>query len=378
MISLVLSTRMRFFEDMMGGLDKVYEAHHIIGSISFILLIHHPLLLAIQAIPKASLVALYLFPGALLSYNLGVIALYIMIFSFLFMVIFRLPYHWWKRTHQMLGFAGIIGGAHALNITSDISIFMPLRYWMAGWIWLGAASFIYMLVFYYRLGSIYKYKVTRIERFFDIVNVYAQPLHRQIIFKPGQFAYVSFSNDGLGSEQHPFSFSSGPEDPEIRFSIKMLGDYTVNVPSVKKGDFMYIKGPYGRFGEVYVSGTKPLVWIVGGIGVTPFLSMMRYENRLKDGRPIEMFYCFTTRDEGVFSDEIHQLSVDRKTMHVHEWCSTEKGRFSISQIETILHQYPDYDVQICGPSPMMDSLQAQLQARGISEERIIFEKFQLI
>ena len=83
MISLILSTRIRFFEDMMGGLDKVYEAHHIIGSISFVLIMHHPLLLAIQAIPHASQVVLYLFPSSLYAYNLGVVALYIMIFSFL-------------------------------------------------------------------------------------------------------------------------------------------------------------------------------------------------------------------------------------------------------------------------------------------------------
>ncbi|PIY68984.1 hypothetical protein COY90_03050 [Candidatus Roizmanbacteria bacterium CG_4_10_14_0_8_um_filter_39_9] len=378
MISLILSTRIRFFEDMMGGLDKVYEAHHIIGSISFVLIMHHPLLLAIQAIPHASQVVLYLFPSSLYAYNLGVVALYIMIFSFLFMVVFKLPYHLWKRTHQMLGFAGILGGAHALNITSDIAVYMPLRYWMMGWIGVGAASFIYMLIFYYRLGSIYKYKVTRIERVLDIVNVYAQPITRKINFKPGQFAYVSFSNKGLGSEQHPFSFSSGPEDPELRFSIKMLGDYTVSIPQIKKGDFMYMKGPYGRFGEVYVNGTKPLVWIVGGIGVTPFLSMLRFQQNLLNERQIEMFYCFTTREGGVFTDEINQLTMKKKSIHVHEWCSTEKGQFSISQIETILHQYPDYDVQICGPGPMMDSLQMQLEVRGVSDDRIIFEKFQLI
>lgn len=377
MISLILSTRIRLTEELIGGLDKVYQTHHILGSISFILLIHHPLLLAIEAMPNASLF-LYLFPSRIFAYNLGIASLYIMIFSFLFMVVFTLPYDLWKRTHQLLGFAGIIGGIHALSVASDISIFLPLRIWMIFWIGTGSISSVYILFLYNHIGSIYRYKITRVEQTLDIVNIHALPVGKKIDYKPGQFAYISFSNETLGSEQHPFSFSSSPQEDELRFSIKMLGDYTVKIPAIQKDDFIYIKGPYGRFGDIYLKGTKPLVWIVGGIGITPFLSMLRYAKHLLHGRTIEMFYCFTTREEGVFVDEIHKLIQDKKSIHLHEWCSTEKGRISLSQIEIILHQYPEYDVQLCGPQPMMNSLQTQLKNRGISDERIVFEKFQMI
>lgn len=378
MIALMLSTRKRFIEDMIGGLDKVYEMHHIVGSVSFVLLINHPLLLAIKALPQASLVSQYLFIGNFLPYNLGVIAMYLMISAFIFMVFVRLPYHVWLRTHQLLGFAGIIGGIHALLITSDISVYLPLRIWMFAWIALGFLSFVYVFLYYKLIASVYVYEVSKIERALDVINISAKPIKRKIPYVPGQFAYIGFNNKNIGSEQHPFSFSSAPHEEEVRFSIKMLGDYTVKLPLLKKGDRMYIKGPYGKFGDVYVNGKRPLVWIVGGIGVTPFLSMLRNENQLVEDRNIVLFYCFSSPEEGMFSEEIKLLVENKKTIEVHEWCSTDRGRFSIPKILEILEKYDTFDVQICGPGPMMESLKQQFEEIGVNSERILFEKFQMI
>jgi predicted ferric reductase len=378
MIALLLSTRKRFIEDMIGGLDKVYEMHHIVGSVSFVLLINHPLLLAIKALPQASLVSQYLFIGNFLPYNLGVIAIYLMISAFVFMVFVRLPYHIWLRTHQLLGFAGIVGGIHALLITSDISVYPPLRIWMIAWIVLGSLSFLYIFLYYKWIASVYVYEVSKIERVLDVINVSARPTKRKIPYVPGQFAYIGFRNNNLGGEQHPFSFSSAPHEEEVRFSIKMLGDYTVKLPLLKKGDRMYIKGPYGKFGDAYINGKRPLVWIVGGIGVTPFLSMLRNENQLVEDRNIVLFYCFSSPEEGMFSEEIKQLVENKKTIEVHEWCSTDRGRFSIPKILEILEKYDTFDVQICGPGPMMESLKQQFEEIGVNSERILFEKFQML
>jgi predicted ferric reductase len=378
MISLILSTRRRFVEDMVGGLDKAYEMHHLVGSLAFILLINHPLLLAIKALPQASLVSQYLFLGNYLPYNLGIIGIYFMILAFIFMVFVKLPYHIWLRTHQLLGFAGIIGSVHAFLITSDISAFFPLRLWMIMWMVLGSISFLYIFIYYKWIASVYVYEVSKIDRALDVINVSAKPINRKISFVPGQFAYIGFDNKNIGGEQHPFSFSSAPQEDEIRFSIKMLGDYTVKLPLLKKGDKMYVKGPYGKFGDVYINGKRPLVWIIGGIGVTPFLSMLRNEKQLLEERSIALFYCFSSQDEGIFSDEINRLADNKKMIEVHEWCSTERGRFSVPKILEILEKYDNYDVQICGPGPMMESLKQQFEEIGVNNERIIFEKFSIL
>ncbi|MBI5465867.1 MAG: ferric reductase, partial [Candidatus Kerfeldbacteria bacterium] len=45
-LTLILSARLKFLENYFGGLNRVYVAHHIFGSIAFILLLFHPLILA--------------------------------------------------------------------------------------------------------------------------------------------------------------------------------------------------------------------------------------------------------------------------------------------------------------------------------------------
>ena len=301
-----------------------------------------------------------------------------MISAFVFMLFVRLPYLFWVRTHQLHWFAGIIGCFHALVITSDISVYPPLRIWIIMWIVFGSLSFLYIFLYYKWIASVYVYEVSKINRSLDVINVSAKPTRRKIPYVPGQFAYIGFKNKNVGGEQHPFSFSSAPYEEEVRFSIKMLGDYTVKLPLLKKGDKMYIKGPYGKFGDVYINGKRPLVWIVGGIGVTPFLSMLRNEKQLVEERNIVLFYCFSSPEEGMFAEEIKQLVENKKTIEVHEWCSTERGRFSIPKILEILEKYDKFDVQICGPGPMMESLKQQFEEIGVNSERILFEKFQML
>ncbi|OGK62573.1 hypothetical protein A2334_03650 [Candidatus Roizmanbacteria bacterium RIFOXYB2_FULL_38_10] len=378
MTSLILTTRIRKVEDFFGGLDRVYGMHHIIGSVSFVLLINHPLLLAVKALPNISLALQYMIPGSFLPYNLGIFALYVMITGLLFIVFIRLPYHVWKGLHTTMGFAGIMGATHALLITSDIAVFLPLRVWMIGWIILGFLGFIYILIFYDIIGPLFTYEITKLDRVLDVVNIYAKPIRKKIEFVPGQFAYISFSNEKLGSEQHPYSFSSAPEEKEIRITAKMFGDYTVKLPFLRVGDRMYLKGPYGKFGDVYIEGKKPLVWIVGGIGVTPFLSMLRHHSQLIEERKILLFYCFSTKEEAIFSDEIKRLISEKKSIEAYEWCSAEKGRFSVNKVLEILEKYHNYDVQICGPGTMIDNLQNQFREIDVDENRVLFERFQMV
>ncbi len=80
----------------------------------------------------------------------------------------------------------------------------------------------------------------------------------------------SFS-DGPSREQHPFTISSGSHS-DLRFSIKASGDFTkALLAGVPVGSAARIEGPYGAFD--YRRGRPHQLWLAGGIGITPFLSM---------------------------------------------------------------------------------------------------------
>ncbi|MFA6513355.1 MAG: ferric reductase-like transmembrane domain-containing protein, partial [Patescibacteria group bacterium] len=266
-MTLIMTTRIKKMEELFGGMDKVYSTHHILGAVSFIFLINHPLLFIVQSLPNLKVASLYLYPGVDLAYNLGIFGIYVMILSFVFMVFIKLPYHIWKITHQSLGLAFLLGAVHSLIIVSDVSAYPPLKIWIGFMIGIGLLSALYTIFFYQHLGPKFSYEIDKIERSLDIINIYLRPLGKKIInFIPGQFVYARFNNQVVGTEPHPFSLSSAPSDPLIRLTIKITGDYTLKLPNLKRGDRTYLFGPYGSFGQNI--NKEKSIWIGGGIGIT--------------------------------------------------------------------------------------------------------------
>ena len=79
--TLIMSSRIRFVENIVGGMDKMMKAHHLLGMVSFLLVIHHPLLLIVKSITLKNVALIYIIPGIDLSYNLGIFSLYILLLS---------------------------------------------------------------------------------------------------------------------------------------------------------------------------------------------------------------------------------------------------------------------------------------------------------
>src|SRR5438105_753381 len=69
--TLLLATRFRFLESLFGGLDRDYKAHALLGSLSFLLLMMHPISLVINVIPNYSLALRYFIPWTALPFDLG-------------------------------------------------------------------------------------------------------------------------------------------------------------------------------------------------------------------------------------------------------------------------------------------------------------------
>jgi predicted ferric reductase len=89
----------------------------------------------------------------------------------------------------------------------------------------------------------------------------------------GQFCYFRFLDGFPGSEEHPFTVASAPSEREIAFCAKAVGDFTAALSRVVPGAPVAVTGPYGVFTLDRAPSDAPLVFVAGGIGITPFLSM---------------------------------------------------------------------------------------------------------
>ena len=204
-------------------------------------------------------------------------------------------------------------------------------------------------------------------------------------FAAGQYAWLTLGETPLSLQQHPFSmFSSAQVRERIEFAIKEAGDFTSTIKDVRPGTRAFLEGPYGAFR--IDRRAEAVVMVVGGIGATPALSMLRTARDLGDRRPFVMIYGNIRQEEIAFRDELETLTnhLELKVVHVlsepePEWAG-ESGNITKEILDRYLAPLGDRDVQyfVCGPPPMMDQVEQALLARGVPHWRLLSERFDFV
>lgn len=374
--SLILSARFHFLENMFYGLNKVYERHSQIGQIAFMMMLFHPLLLLYKYTDLSFSRAIsFLTPNpSTLAINFGIFSLYLLIALIFLTLYFRPKYHIWKWTHKFMGLAFFFGGLHAFLIPSDTSSYMPLRIYIVFVSACALYAFLYHTVFGKYTTPKYSYIVENVNDLGEgITEVNLIPnTNKKLNFKPGQYAFISFESKITGKESHPFSFSSNNTDNKISFTIKNLGDFTSNIKSLEKGTKALIEGPFGKF-SYDTANSKKQIWIAGGIGITPFLSMAKSITH-ENGYEVDLYYCVRNPKEAVYLNEL--LSINNPQIKIIPHYSDTAGFINANIIKEksgIL----DKSIFICSPVSMIRALKKQFKNNGISLGSIYSEEFSL-
>lgn len=369
----ILTTRWNMVEKLFGGLDKVYRVHHMVSGIAFVMLLYHPLLLALKALPDVNFALRYLIPTNNYTNNAGLFALSLMIALLVLTIFVNLPYHIWLKTHQFFSVVLFSAAIHIFLISSDISRSLPLRIWM--FFWLAVALFsIFDNLFLSKLYRPFlKYKIARVTLLADLVEIILEPMGKVLKYKPGQFAYLSIANHpGITSEVHPYSIASHPSANYLRFAIKTLGDHTETLHLLREGDIVLVRGSFGLFGSrIYTK--KPVVLIGAGIGITPILSLVP-EALARRSTQTSVIYLTKSKAEAVYDTELSSYKYPEFfKYHLHR--SADQGRLCLDHLKALgidLHQSLYF---ICGPIALSRSLEDQLNKIGVKSQNIIYEDF---
>ncbi len=373
--SLILSARFRFLENLFYGLDKVYKRHSQIGQVAFMLMLFHPLLLLGNYNGFTFTGAVEFFtPSKYWPINWGIFSLGLIILLIVLTLYLRPKYHIWKWTHKFMGLAFFFGAVHAFLILSDVATYMPLRVYVFTVFTLGIGSFIYHSILGSFLKKKYKYIVSNVRVLGgNITEVLLKPIGDKLQFTPGQFAFISFQDDKVTNESHPFSFSSGVLEDTLSFTMKSLGDYTSTLPSLKVGSKALIDGPYGKF-SYKDTEFKKQIWIAGGIGVTPFLSMIKsVKNEIEYS--VDVYYCVRNKSEAVYSEEL-AMSTSSHIRLIEHYSDTE-GFFNVEILKKKSGSLVWKDIFLCAPPAMIHAMRRQLLADGVPPEHIYSEEFNL-
>jgi sulfite reductase subunit B len=192
-------------------------------------------------------------------------------------------------------------------------------------------------------------------------------------YKPGQFMEIGLP--GIG--ECPISITSSPSQKGyLEFCIRCVGKVTDAICRLKKGDTLFLRGPYGRPFPTDNLGYKKLYFIAGGIGLAPLRSMINliFDKRVKFSK-VKIFYGARTPKDLSFKEELSKwqkipkvevlLTVDRVDS---EW-SGNIGVVTDLLNKTKLTLYNSL-VFVCGPPIMMKFTVAKLLALGFKESKI--------
>lgn len=294
----------------------------------------------------------------------------------LFMALNRkISYSRWRNPHKVMALVYILVIGHFMNAPG---IFFE-RFSVSG-VLLIVVAFVGIVALVYTMFGMNKRTATRftieavnsLERATEIV---LKPANEMLKFAPGQFAFVEVQGKGW-SEPHPFTISSAPNEDRLRFTMKVLGDWTRKVrEELQPGAEVIVRGPYGRF-DASKTDSKKQVWIAGGIGLTTFLSKLRAMDA-DDDRDIHFAYAARNKEEAIFLEELQAIEADRDNLTLYSFFS-EDGDFA--RIDAAKERLPgaltDYEYFICGPKPMVEGLMNDLKKEGVKRKAMHVEAFE--
>ncbi len=194
-------------------------------------------------------------------------------------------------------------------------------------------------------------------------------------WKAGQFLryHLEDPNPDERRMDRFFSISSTPEEKNIMLTSKFTADegstFKRDLLKMKIGGYIQAMGPFGHFivPDVFISEGKRLCFIAGGIGITPFRSIiLDLENR---GAPINITLLYANRNNDiVFKDELEAVASRNPNFKVHYFIDPER----ITE-EAIKQNVPDlmgFIFYISGPEPMVQSFEKMLEGMGIAKENV--------
>ena len=372
-LNFMLATRWRWVETLFGGLDRVYQAHNLVGRLAMSLLVLHGGILVFQALPDRALLGIYLLPGVDWGYTTGVAGLVLLVLLVFLTIWAKLPYARWLASHKWMGVPYILGGMHAILLQGD--------WYMITITAMGSYAWLYMLVWYpwrgARRGALAEVRVR------SQVTELQVRLDQPVPSQPGQFVFLAIqgATGRIEPEVHPFSISGRPDAQTIRISAKALGDYTRTLPQACPGDRVALWGPYGGFGKTYLGQGGDLVWVAGGIGVTPFLDLLRHE--LQQGtscdRRIAFVWSVARAEDAVYQDEIEAACAQLPQIAFHLHITATDGLLTAKKLASLRggQGAEGASFMLCGPPTMMHALRSQLRALGVPGVAIVMEEFGL-
>jgi len=389
LVEFLLSGRFRTISGQIG-IDATMRVHQLMARAFTLFILVHPFLYVTpfmnRPLPwdETARYTLGLTPTTFITGLIAWVALMVMVAFAIFREQRSGSYEGWRAAH---GFAAMVIAAFGAHHTLEAG-----RYSAHPWLWwfwvallaIAAATllWVYLVKPLLQLRQPYAVRSVRpiAQRTWEL-NI--APDRKPLGFAAGQFVWLNIGHSPFSMAENPFSIASAPaQSDHLSFVIKEVGDFTRKIGEVKAGTRCYLDGPHGHL--VIPGGEAPgIALIAGGVGIAPVLSILRQLRHEGDERPIVLLYGNRVHEQIVYADELSEMQ-DHLNLRVEyalaepppDW-QGHRGVIDAALLRTILDR-PDarsWRFILCGPQPMIESVEKTLLSFGVSSGNVLSEQF---
>ncbi|MBD3305785.1 oxidoreductase, partial [candidate division KSB3 bacterium] len=308
------------------GLDIVIRYHKYMALGAALLLVAHPVLFAIGDKGWAWLISLdvawYIWGGKI-ALGLLLVAVILSVFH----RVFHLTFEKWRLSHDILQPTVLVVAFIHIWVVGDAVQSLTMKIFLGTMFGLALIAFSYQRLLRPVLLKRRAYRVIDVQKntsdVWTITLAPPQGEHRYA-YLPGQFQFLTLHRrQDLPVEEHHWTISSSPTEKEyVCSTIKELGDFTATIGQTQLGDTATVHAPFGRFSYVLHPEERDIVFVIGGIGITPAISMLRHMRDTHSQIPVVLLYGNKRREDILFYDELadmeHQGIPPLTVVHVLE------------------------------------------------------------
>ena len=224
------------------------------------------------------------------------------------------------------------------------------------------------------LAKKYRSKVVSIQNPFDsIYTLEFESLGGNFKYLPGQFLHLAIDSLYDGSDQWPdsrcFSMQSNPDNPRIKITYAVKGRFTRQIEhELRVGSEVWLKLPYGDLFTQRHNKEKT-VFIAGGTGITPFLSLFAHEsfNEYKGSR---IYLGFKSSSYNIYKEELNSIKSTDPVIYYED----KDGLLDINLIFT--ENGTENSYFISGPPLMIKLFKQALTANGVPQDQILTDDWE--
>ena len=231
--------------------------------------------------------------------------------------------------------------------------------------------------------------VTKVRVASDRVKLFTLEVPTGGNFKAGQHYDVRLTAPDGYQAQRSYSLASSPGDTNlIEIAIELIDDGEVSSyfhDSVEPGEMIEVRGPIGGHFTWEPSHTKSSIFVAGGSGIAPIISMLRHRFTVKNNAPALLLFSVRTEDDILYREELERMFDNDPSLHVvttitrgtsKDWIGNtrriDQGMIDSALVNTGVKPESAY---VCGGSGFVESIADILLDTGLDFKQIHIERF---